>query len=747
MKRPDFRTALWLFAAAFIVRGLPASSVFSQGTVFLRDGDAYYHLRRALFAIENFPHALVFDSYVQFPHGSKIIWPAFLDTCFAILLWPFVQIGGFDLAARAAAWLPPLLGALTVVVTWAITRRHFGERAALWAGGLLCVLGGHFVSSRLGALDHHVAISLVSVVLLGCTLRMLAGTARRRDAGACGVVAGVALLIWPGCLLYVGLALAGLATAALFAPERQSAAGRWHDLAWVSSCAGIVVAPFSLGAEWPQWSSMSPVVLTNFQPWLLGSTAALALLSARAAARAPFGASAAGRVAVFSSAGALLLLASVLISEDLTQGFADAWRWLGKKEALQGGIMESQPLFVVGGRVSGYRANLQLSPIIYAFPLLWLYGCNEARRSDAPGPRYFLLGWTGVLLAMTVLQKRFLDAFTVAFAMQTAVSVEGLWRRSGLAPDGIIARLAPLAALAVLFPLHANYTPHIDNLLRAFQDEPLRLSTYHRADRILNGVSRWLRTYTPTTSGWLDPTERPEYGVLARWSTGHLIQQVGRRPTVTDNFGDVAGAENFALEQRFWSAPPHEADRILERLGVRYVVVAEGDPFIDYYDNRSMYRTLFRRDGSGVLARPGEASTRAAGRYRLLMESIPLGERTKRPFAKVFEFVPGARLRGRTTPDTKIGLSLHVDTNRGRRFSYRDRMKSGPEGHFEFVVPYANEGGPDWLKVGERYAVRCGLATHWTEVSEQQVRNGETVRVGDPCSAAHGPVQRRKRRD
>jgi dolichyl-diphosphooligosaccharide--protein glycosyltransferase len=480
---------------------------------------------------------------------------------------------------------------------------------------------------------------------------------------------------------------------------------------------------------------MSPVVLSNFQPWLLGSAAALAIFAARLSTRRPFAERAAWRAVAFFGAGACLLTASVLASADLAQGFADAWRWLGKDEAFQASVVESESLFMVRGHVSGYMANLQLSPLVYAFPFLWLYGCYEAKRADVRGPRVFLLAWAAALFAVTLLQKRFLDTFTVAFAMQSALSIENLWRRIGWSDDGIVGRLAPLGALAILFPLHANYTPHLDNLLRAFQDEPLKLSTYHRGDRIMHGVSRWLRNYTPRTSGWLDPDETPEYGVMARWSFGHMIQHVGRRPTVTDNFGDDAGPENFALEQRFWSASSQIANPILDKLGVRYVVITDGDPFIAYYDYFSMYRGLFLRDGSGVVAGPGKASTRGLGRYRLLMESRQLVQRAKRPFAKVFEFVPGARLKGKTRPNTSIGLSLRVNTNRGRNFQYRDRLKSGPDGSFEFVVPYANTGGPSWLNLADEYALRCGLAVAWTSVSEQEVQKAKTIWVGDPCAA------------
>ena len=54
-------------------------------------------------------------------------------------------------------------------------------------------------------------------------------------------------------------------------------------------------------------------------------------------------------------------------------------------------------------------------------------------------------------------------------------------------------------------------------------------------------MARWIALRTPPTSGWIDPGEPPEYGVLAPWGLGHLIEYVARRPTVTNGFGDDIG--------------------------------------------------------------------------------------------------------------------------------------------------------------------------------------------------------------
>ena len=69
------------------------------------------------------------------------------------------------------------------------------------------------------------------------------------------------------------------------------------------------------------------------------------------------------------------------------------------------------------------------------------------------------------------------------------------------------------------------------------------------------------------------------------------------------------------------------------------------------------------------------------------MESQHLYPDSAHAFAKVYEFVPGARLHGRTRPNQLIGVSLAVDTNRQRRFHYRDRVRSDADGAFETIWP------------------------------------------------------------
>jgi len=337
-------SALALFGGAVLIRALPAALVLLPREVIFRGPDSYYHMRRIVYTIQNFPDLLVFDPYVQFPHGARPIWSPLFDWVSAALLYPFAGNDDWLRVEQAAAWIPPILGGLTVVATWTVARRVLKERAALGAGVLLCILGGHFTYSRVGAFDHHVAVSLVTTLLLGATLAALGADSRRRTlqyAAAIGVWIALSLLIWPGSLLYSAITLAGLAGVALTAPDAARAAIRWRALAVASGFAAILVAPFCFGNEWLHHGSMSPQVLTGFQPWFLGTAAAIGLGGALASERPSLATRAFVRAGVAAGLGIALVGTSLLLSSDLYESVEEAWRWLSKSEDFQASVIES----------------------------------------------------------------------------------------------------------------------------------------------------------------------------------------------------------------------------------------------------------------------------------------------------------------------------------------------------------------------------------------------------------------------
>ena len=167
-------TPLALAVLAFLIRAISLPSVYAADRVTFFGMDAYYHMRRVAYGLARFPETLTFDPYINFPHGAKPIWPPFFDAFTSLLVLPFYASGGIEAAERAAVWIPPLFGAATVLVLYALALRFFGFGVALLSGLLLAVSSAHYWYSQLGFLDHHAAVALMTTILLASSMRLLA---------------------------------------------------------------------------------------------------------------------------------------------------------------------------------------------------------------------------------------------------------------------------------------------------------------------------------------------------------------------------------------------------------------------------------------------------------------------------------------------------------------------------------------------------------------------------------------------
>ena len=719
-------TPLGLAVVAFVIRALPVTSVFAADRVTFFGMDAYYHMRRVAYGLARFPETLTFDPYINFPHGAKPIWPPFFDACTSLLVLPFYASGGIEAAERAVVWLPPLLGTATVLVLYGLALRFFGFGVALFSGLLLAVSSAHYWYSQVGFLDHHAAVALTTTILLACSMRLLARLeAPEKEASptgpaiATGLAIGFAFLIWPGSLLHIALAETGLLVYMATRKYRDDAVQATNSLCWANAVAAAVIAPFSWGNTWPQWGDFSLTVLSNFQTWLLACLALYALVLRGAWVRGP-DRSARRRLGDQLVVGALLLATSLLLFPDLLAGVGDAWQWLSKDEAFQAGVAESRPLFVVDGQLSLRIAEGRLSRFIYILPIaLFALAWSTRTRVDRSAIGLLVL-WTVGLAVVTLVQRRFFNSLSVCLALVFAWTL--VWfhgairaRAPGSAGRVLAALAAGAAAIFLLAPMAEPYRKPIKNLERSLRGQPLIPRTAGPNFPALLETAQWLRENTPPTSGFLDASQSPEYAVLSLSGNGHVIEYVGRRPTVTDNFGDDIGAENYRLAQRYFAARSElEAETITNELGVRYVVATLAGPRKPLAGPSPMLRRLADEDGQGL------------GGHRLVFEASALGPgaRPADPVPKVFERVLGARVEGRTAPGEPVTAELELRTNRGRRIVYRTRTLADPKGRYSLRLPYANDGGRGSTETAPHYRVRSRGIESRVRVDERQVMEG-----------------------
>jgi asparagine N-glycosylation enzyme membrane subunit Stt3 len=737
-----------LFLLALLIRAVGAPRLLegTEGAYFFGN-DAYYHVRRIWYAVVNFPDFLYHDSYLNYPHGAQAIWPPTFDWLSALLVYFTVGPESQNDMERLLVWVPPALGAATVVALYRLAIRYFSRSAALVAGLILAVLPGHFWYSQFGFVDHHVAVALVTTGLLAAAMALsshepggirLSGAAWRASAWL-GVALAGSLLVWPGCLIHVSIIEVAL-LARLLSASPAGAALAWGRLfAAANAVAAAVVFPWSWGNEWELYGSFSPLVLSRFQP--VGFAMAAFCFGAVTAfwQRRGVPARAVGRVLPVLLLGGLMLGMLLTLVPAASEGVAESWGWFAKRESFQAGVSESMALFLDGRT----HPEQMFTRALYLAPLLLLVLGRRARRQSTRDPVWLFLLWCTALGAATLVQRRFGNSFSVAWALLLGWSLceaarALATRLTTLPPARVIAAgLALVAAAWVLQPVADFYGRYLRNVPRILRGEPARpVYKVERLNLLREATASWLGANSPTTAGWLDPAVQPEYSVLAPWSGGHLFRYVARRPMVWDSFGDDVARENFAAAGAYFAATSEDqALEQLEGLRVRYVIarrdkIARTPP--GKGPSMAARLGLFRGSEKRVGERgPVGLPTRAAalGRHRLIYASVPLAGRPEAEPAhyQVFEIVAGARVQGNARPGAVVRAELEVRPLRGAPFRFVTATRADPQGRYELRLPYPNQPFSTAVQVGKRYEVASGPTRLSLRVLEAAVRSGATL--------------------
>lgn len=712
----------FLAVVAVVVRSLGIALVFTPLGLITVSPDSWYHLRRIWWSVQNFPAVLEFDTYLNFPEGGRTVWTPVFDWTLALLA--SLAVGGESQAAveRFVVWAPPVIGAVSVIVVYAIGARHFSRAVGFAGAAILAVLPANVWFSRLSFVDHHVAVALASLLLLGAAMEFVKGEKPRLGAAVrLGFGMAGVLLIWAGSLLHVSIAEIFLLGFVLACPE-SALAVRWaRSVAVANGVAAIVVAPLSLGNHWEVYGSFDPAVLSNFQPLFFAAAAATWTAIALLWVQTPAGNTRTTRAIGGVGLGVAGIGLALLVPE-MREPVGDAFAWFLQPKEFQQHVNELRPLFYPQGTFNPNRAELLYSRLVYAFPFILVAMLSAARRSSNPGSVVLLVWWGAVMAVLALLQRRFNNSLSpvYAFILGWAV-VEGFRRaRSHLAGRPLAMAAAAFLAIAVSVPLLSPPT-------RFYRIESMGLGAFLRGERVAPRgpaavwarvmlVGRWIRENTPVTAGYLDSAGKPEYGVLANWGDGHMLRYVSERPMVQDNFlGHVGkgGQARFELAGDYFDAVDEQsAIAILDELGARYVVTSQyGSGQSDEFRSESAFAALHVRIGS---ARGGYPAFR---HHRLVYQLYSGGG------FQVFERVAGARIEGRARPRARVEARLTLRTRLGK-YPYLQRTRANAEGFYELVLPYANDARAGDVEVSADWKIVSGGSRVRLRIDEDQVLNG-----------------------
>ena len=714
---------------AFAVRAIGFEWIFTGGEVLLGLGDGHYQARRAFFSFARFPAALTFDPYINYPDGGVVaaapLVPLLLGGLARLLASDVV---GFE---RIMAWQGPVAGALTVLPVYAAGRAVAGRAVALGGAALFGLLPVIALASTVGDADHHAVLVLLEATLLALGLALLtpAAVGRRLVQVAAGLALARVLLVlsWSGSLLPVAL----LDGVVLLAGVLSGRVDRVRAQAASAAVSALLLLPAILALPTPPGGPWSAVMPSQLHVAGLLALAAIgggfAWLETSRPARGR--GARLGRVVGLGLAVAAALFALPGVRAGVLPGLD----FVGMDSTSFGVVLELAPLFPLAGRVPAQPASYYYGAFAFLIPVAPLAALAAARDPRRRAAALTLAVWTALYGALAIWQVRFGADYApggcVAFALLLAGLTRVVVRGLGLRPAVGTALAVALALTLLAVPLR------IDTLPRGRRSLGALLGDVYLGDRALatphGSLVRFLeavRRATPETSGFLDPRERPEYGVLVPSRIGHALHWVARRASAADGFLGLVGPENFAAAARFYGVEDEaEALALAERLQAPYVITMHfpGTP------PGAFASRLQQSDGLG----PGGAT----GRFRLVTE----GPRGGRPMSdllrlppprdgvayKLFEVVEGARLQVHGPPGALVQASLVLRTPAGRSLDVVHRARLGDDGRAELRVAYPSDASAP-VRAASPWRVRIGDASWIAQVSEREVRSGALVPVG-----------------
>lgn len=730
-------------------RTVPWGMTFTaEGVRFRTDTDPYYHALRARQTLADWPRPPWADAAMNFPYGGEIPWPPLFDLAISsaakLLGLPAADTEGI---ARAASLLALVIGAAVLPLVAVLGRRLLGGGLWLDAALLVAVLPASTRFGAVGAADQHGAELLIFCGILLAFVSSFRGTeghgpSARAAPLLLGVLTAAAFWNWPGSALYLLALIVVAGSWRVAAPPADTAARAMARALAIggAAAAGALAATIVLFAPGGSVSRGALNGLSGLHPAMCGSAGLFGALLL-AAERLSVSRSRAGRIVVVGGAaiGALLPFAAI---PPLRAGVARGLAALTRGNPWYATVGEYRPLLLSGGRplsadiasvLNFFGLSLFLMPL--AGVVLWLRWRDRVEERPAT---FFLFVWGALFLALTLFEQRFQLYLVVPMA---------LWLC--LAFRTVAARLRAPALAVSLGGIALAAAP---SLVNAVSGGYALQQAGFESDLI--PALRWLRRVSPSDSG------RP--AVMGEWEIGHVVRYFADKPVVATPFGTEAASPNdppsgpgpmqdwaaflFArddaaaeavlsrrragfvvlespkseVSNAFAFAPPGTPPAAhLEIDGFRGARITGTDAFWKLVPTRLYYFDGMPADGVGP----------ALEHFRLLYESAHEERVPGVPPAslfKVFGVVPGARIRFRgAAPGAVLTAECRVETNRGRVFAWRTRIRTDSTGAADLGLPYAT--GENGAVRASSYRIADGVHGGTLALDEKDVAGAETV--------------------
>jgi len=763
-----------LIVVGVAIRCSNYSEVFAEGKIIFPGFDPYYHMRRIFQIIGDFPFVPYFDSYMNYPHGAAIIWPPLFDWSIAFLnILAGHGVGDSASVETVAAFLIPVLGACIAAPVYLLAREIFEGKTACLSAGLAVFIPQHIWYSRLGYVDHHVAVTLIQVTMFFIFIRaykaftntdpMAGPTVLVRNhfwlvtLAVLSMVTG--FITWNGYIYYV--AILDLFLLIILIIEGRQRGSKIPALCWMTHIpAGLLMLPFIHSIVSYTHKPFTTITFSYFHACSVLAFGTLGLLFH--IYQLPL--SSVGRR--LRNGGVIVAVAGFLILAGLhVSSFIEGFEWLFTSEPFMATVNESKPILIDSqGKYDFLFARFWLTYFFFLTPVilaLLFYKGVKIRFADTK--TIFLIVWAGAMFLTTLKQRRFGETFAPAEAILIAwflIEANGSITRF-LTSRNIGGYKAAIASGSLLATLtFFAFTPGFN----AIDESPKSLikSWTNQRDDYVQQIYRQLSLFKEK----LKPDEAGTFSVLSPWPLGHHILYITGAPVVSNNFGAHIGYESYRDWALFFlSDDEKKAVNILRERKVRYVIVSynlddigaaiiyRGERMEDYVSRRylsagsisttlkpNLIRTMFIRmtrfigsESQLPNAKGNVLKIPALSHFRLVQDSK---QDDKREYLKIYEYVPGAVLSISGPPDEKLTIEYKYRSMAGRDRVYRKTAVTDNSGKADVTLPYSSQR-PD-LGQTSPYQIKGANTSASLFVPEKIVMAGQVLSLNLPSGHVTG---------
>ncbi len=724
-------TFLFILTVVFRLFHIKSATILEGKLLFIQP-DAYYHIRRTVLFAQNFPSLNSFDYYISYPVGAECPWPPLYDWVIALISL-IVSFGKPDnyMVELLHAIFPVLTAALSVFFVYGIAKTVFNNRAVGFLAAALWTFAPNSLSySVFMSGDHHSASLFLAITFYYYAIRALKnlteGNEKNREDYLAGIMAALGLLVWHIQIFFFTLWIMFIYI--LVVVKRK-------DHAFVKTIIQMTIKMMSL----PIVISViiriiSPIeteqgilrfdFFSFFQPLYI-----LLLLLPLFYFYIFFSVRSKKTFLLYSLVIIAFIIGLMLMFTPLVSAIKEMKVFMSKSEPYLTNIQEYNPLFKKGHFMWGGWVTIEnyFKFIYYAMPaffslffIIRFLLRRKLKKSDMLLFPLLLLMFTTTILQFY--QKRWGNENSFCISVTHGVIIYYLFHLGKqFRPKTVISFLFTGIYLgAIIYPIAAGTA-----VLMYKKVVPVNADLYYTLN--------WIKDNTPKTSHYLKPTEKPEYGILTPWDIGHLTVYYGERPVIACNFGHSLRGTGFRDSMAIWQTKD-DADlaKICERNNVRFLIISDPLGYMTGLENMKFFypypaMRLMQYDGSFS---PFGA---ALEHFRLIHESYTRNENsynlTDVRMYKVYEFVKGARVKGKTYPLHDVNITTTFRSDKNREFTWTLRTFSDEKGNFSCNIPYATENVKYSVRAVYPFRAKSRDKEIVFTIDEADVQNGREINL------------------